>query len=177
MIAIHARHLPEAITAAVIFGDSSERFITTIGSGVGQIPNKEALLGFRKAIDRTLLLSEAGVAQYNDQVRQDDMEREYAARAAWKKQRPKSLTCVYLMLNQKTGLIKIGVSKKPKAREGTLQSEDPGVQLLFATPPIYTVKHEQQLHSRYQAKRIRGEWFKLTNEDITEIRTLLNPTP
>jgi len=42
------------------------------------------------------------------------------------------LTFVYVILNTRNNLIKIGKSKLPNYREITLQSEEPEIELLFA---------------------------------------------
>lgn len=73
----------------------------------------------------------------------------------------------YLMRDENTGYVKIGVSINPKLRERTLQSQKPTVSL-FAT-----VKGniERKLHKTYADKKVRGEWFDLTQEEINSIIT------
>lgn len=74
------------------------------------------------------------------------------------------LTYVYAMRNKRNGYTKIGRSDNPDFREKTLQSEEPEVEILF-----YYLCHprvETDLHSHYADKRLRGEWFDLTNEDV-----------
>lgn len=77
---------------------------------------------------------------------------------------------IYLMLNQRTNAIKMGHSKyRPaKFREKTLQSQEPEVDLItywVAPKPI-----EKELHKEFKAKRIRGEWFLLTFNDLKAIK-------
>lgn len=71
----------------------------------------------------------------------------------------------YLMKDENTGYVKIGVSINPKLRERTLQSQKPTISL-FAT-----VKGniERELHKYYSNKKVRGEWFHLTQGDIDTI--------
>ncbi len=79
---------------------------------------------------------------------------------------------IYLMVDNTTGYIKIGKSKNPKYREGTLQSKQPETHLIA----IWTApsKIEKELHSKYSHKRKRGEWFHLTIEELDEIKLFMN---
>lgn len=77
---------------------------------------------------------------------------------------------IYLMLNQRNNTIKMGHSKyRPaKFREKTLQSQEPEVDLItywVAPKPI-----EIELHREFKAKRVRGEWFLLTLNDLKMIK-------
>ena len=79
---------------------------------------------------------------------------------------------VYLMVDTTNGYHKIGISNKPEYREGTLQSEKPTIELLCAKEfPSRTIARaiETALHSTYQDKHIRGEWFKLDAKDIIDL--------
>ena len=71
----------------------------------------------------------------------------------------------YLMRDSNTGYTKIGKAKDPKFRERTLQSEKPTISL-FATCDSLV---EPELHKKFESKRIRGEWFLLSEEDINYI--------
>jgi hypothetical protein len=79
---------------------------------------------------------------------------------------------VYVMIDKKTGLHKIGISIKPRVREKTLQSEKPDIKLLFYYEAEKT--KEKELHKIFKEKRIRGEWFDLTNKDLGKIREYLS---
>ena len=74
-------------------------------------------------------------------------------------------TKTYLMKDFNTGLTKIGKAIDPKHRERTLQSEKPTISL-FA---VCEDNIESELHKTYKDKRVRGEWFNLTGEDIDNI--------
>lgn len=75
---------------------------------------------------------------------------------------------VYLMMNLKNNLFKIGQSQKPGFREKTLQGEEPEVVMIacWRAPK----KVEKELHAIYCSKRIRGEWFKLSLNDVKNIK-------
>lgn len=76
-----------------------------------------------------------------------------------------TLQHTYLMYDSNTGLTKIGKSKKPKIREKTLQSQKPAIDL-FA---ICEDDIEKVLHNQYAFYRVRGEWFNLSQEQISDI--------
>lgn len=78
-----------------------------------------------------------------------------------------TIRTLYLMVSATTGLIKIGISSKPKVRERTLQGEDPFISILATKPGKGT--DEKILHSRFSHRRVRGEWFRLTDEDLEEL--------
>jgi hypothetical protein len=75
---------------------------------------------------------------------------------------------VYLMLNKRNGLVKIGTSIRPKFREKTLQGQEPEIFLLsiWAAPR----EIEKELHRMFNDKRKRGEWFKLKSRDMKLIK-------
>jgi hypothetical protein len=84
---------------------------------------------------------------------------------------------VYLMIDTTNNFHKIGISNNPKYREKTLQSDKPTIELLhkksFPNRKIAEVL-EKTLHITYSNKRIRGEWFNLDSDEISEIIILLN---
>lgn len=75
---------------------------------------------------------------------------------------------VYLMQNCRNGYTKIGFSTNPRYREKTLQSEEPEVELVGYWPG--TLAKELALHIQFSRKRVRGEWFNLTQDEINEIQ-------
>lgn len=79
-----------------------------------------------------------------------------------------ALTYVYVMLNVRNGLFKIGYSKNPTHRERTLQSAEPEIILLQCWEG--DKKMEKELHKCFRMKRVRGEWFELNIIDLLKIR-------
>lgn len=76
---------------------------------------------------------------------------------------------VYLIVNERNGYTKIGFTTgDPKYRESTLQSEEPDITLVCSFPGT-SASDERMLHDSYKDKRIRGEWFELSNADIETI--------
>lgn len=84
-----------------------------------------------------------------------------------KKKTPPKAGLIYLMRNTRNGFTKIGFSTNPKHREKTLQSEEPEVELLCSWPG--TTDDERSLHAKYAGKRLRGEWFNLSTDEVNEI--------
>ena len=80
---------------------------------------------------------------------------------------------VYLMVDSTNNYHKIGTSIKPLIREKTLLSEKPTIELLcskrFPSRRI-ALSFEFALHQAYKEKRVRGEWFDLSNKDIQELK-------
>ena len=70
---------------------------------------------------------------------------------------------LYLMKHV-NGLVKIGVSKNPKAREKTLQAEDPRLHKIFECEASYWA--EARLHKIFADLRVRGEWFNLDQRHV-----------
>jgi hypothetical protein len=63
---------------------------------------------------------------------------------------------------------KIGVSHDPLSRKthlDTMTSADE-MKLLFHTATNYPLTLEARLHHRFKEKRTRGEWFKLSPEEV-----------
>lgn len=76
---------------------------------------------------------------------------------------------IYLIRNNRNGYIKIGWSKQPGKREKTLQSEDPDIEIIHLWRGSRS--EECKLHVLYRVFRIRGEWFRLSESQISEIKT------
>ncbi len=81
--------------------------------------------------------------------------------------RSKYKTYLYLMQDLRNELYKIGRSKHPQVRERTLQSEQPSTVLRLAIPAPDVA--ENYFHSKFSAKRVRGEWFDIGDLDLVEI--------
>jgi hypothetical protein len=79
---------------------------------------------------------------------------------------------VYLMVDTTNNYYKIGISKNPKYREKTLQSEKPTIELIwskkFANRKM-AKSIEGALHKTFENEHVRGEWFKLSPKDIEDI--------
>ena len=86
---------------------------------------------------------------------------------------------IYLIKDSVTGYIKIGSSVNPLRRlsemlnqksPATLAGEESRGYSLIYTSPVTIRSSENELHKYYENKRIQGEWFNLSDEDIEYIR-------
>ena len=73
----------------------------------------------------------------------------------------------YLMIDTMHKCIKIGRSTDCQKRCRDLRHNNPSIELMF----VINVDVEKQLHEEYASKRMYGEWFKLTDKDINNIKT------
>lgn len=78
---------------------------------------------------------------------------------------------VYL-IKHVNGLVKIGRSRKPKAREQTLQAEDPRLEMIGCFQAHNHI--EKRLHSIFHDLRVRGEWFRLEDRHVEWIKLVLS---
>lgn len=100
-----------------------------------------------------------------NQERLDEAKREYAkSQSIPKRNRDNEPGFIYLMRNGRDKTIKIGFSKKPKAREETLQSQEPNLKIIKTFEG--TIRIEKELHLMFAAKRKRGEWFSLNRREV-----------
>ena len=76
----------------------------------------------------------------------------------------KRRTFIYLMKDEINDSFKIGMSKNPKTRESTLQSEKPYIKMINYWEG--EVGDEKSLHKKFKNQRIRGEWFILSEKDL-----------
>lgn len=77
---------------------------------------------------------------------------------------------LYLIYAKELKRVKIGFSKKPENRLKQLQTGSPVQLELFAfTSAHFKEQSESQLHDKYKAKRVKGEWFQLENLDYIEL--------
>ena len=114
----------------------------------------------------------AAVQELLEQARFEKARRDLKKKAP----RPRKTTFIYLVLDERTGCIKIGQSKNPSAREKTLQSENLQNTMVFSSPG--DAELEQELHQEYAQFRVRGEWFKLTEDQVESIKKrVLNSNP
>ncbi|WP_437399838.1 GIY-YIG nuclease family protein [Flagellimonas lutimaris] len=83
---------------------------------------------------------------------------------------------VYLMVDTTNDFYKIGISNKPQYREKTLQSQKPTIELICSKEypkRVIAETMEGTLHKVYGDKRIRGEWFELNEQDVNDIKSML----
>lgn len=83
---------------------------------------------------------------------------------------------VYFIASRKQRIVKIGYSANPTMRLSTLQTSTPSKLELLATIEG-DIQTERQLHQRFAAYRLNGEWFRLTEELTSFIDSLYETSP
>lgn len=74
-------------------------------------------------------------------------------------------------LQESYGLVKIGKAVNAPTRIAELAALMPyPVTVLLVVPTDNRHQLEAEFHARFAAKRVRGEWFRLTHEDVTDLR-------
>jgi predicted nucleic acid-binding Zn ribbon protein len=77
---------------------------------------------------------------------------------------------VYFIGEEPDGPVKIGVANDPEARVGLLQIGNPRTLTLLAASRG-GIRYERELHERFSAWRLRGEWFDRHAEGLQEVIT------
>ena len=122
------------------------------------IMNYDTTVRLCKALNCTIgdLYSLVNKAEY-EKVEKRKEEREKALNKGY----------IYFILNEANGLIKIGRSADVENRLYQLQYKTgQPLRLLKKIPSDSVVQQEKELHELYSNKRIHGEWFDITEEDI-----------
>lgn len=79
----------------------------------------------------------------------------------------------YVYLLKGGGCYKIGKAQNPEKRSETLAIQLPyPVQLIHYIPAKDPRVYESELHEQFADKRLNGEWFDLSDEDVAYIKGL-----
>lgn len=70
------------------------------------------------------------------------------------------------------GLFKIGRSVKPDKRVRQIAPKRFDLRLLFAIPTANPESLEGWLHQAFAHRRVKGEWFRLTEEEVALMRSI-----
>lgn len=73
---------------------------------------------------------------------------------------------IYFAKCDVSGLTKIGFAKTVSSRMRTLQTGSAGRLTVVATVPG-NIKRESALHGFFESSRVRGEWFRLSDYDVS----------
>jgi hypothetical protein len=79
---------------------------------------------------------------------------------------------VFIYLLKCQDLIKIGLSKNLPKRIQQIENQIPfDIELVFSRKILSrnAYIYEKGLHDFYQGKRVKGEWFRLTEKEIKEL--------
>lgn len=129
---------------------------------------------------------EGGEYYYNERLRTEKEKRQNYTES----RRQARLKCdednvrIYLLKDLDNGLFKIGSSVNPARRYNEItnqtksvtgSSENRNYKLTWYSEPTLR-KVENEVHELFKNKRIEGEWFKITNSDICEIKSIIEKT-
>jgi hypothetical protein len=147
----------------------------TIVCQMGYMPDDVQLAAFKKAIAETEKYSPAEREEINkswlehQRIERDKQHAEL--RACLGNEKPKRMSGkIYIMRNERNGMVKIGISKSPKVRERTLQSQEPEITMVYCSQSTYSWDDERAIHAHFLPKRVRGEWFSLSEEEISSVK-------
>jgi hypothetical protein len=75
---------------------------------------------------------------------------------------------VYLGADETKKYIKIGITSDIKRRQKEIQHMNPTFKMLYAWEPRQATAHEAErfFHSRFAEKRVYGEWFDLSIDEL-----------
>jgi len=79
---------------------------------------------------------------------------------------------VYLAWLETTEYYKMGRSRTPKTRFLGMTQMPVDIVMLHKIPTNFMVYLERDLHERFAEKRVRGEWFKLTDDDLVYVTSI-----
>jgi hypothetical protein len=89
----------------------------------------------------------------------------------WRKNPSKAKGHVYFILAKTSQMIKIGFSRDPQKRFTDLSTGSPEPLVLWGTVPG-SFGAEALLHRRFNHLRIKGEWFKATDEVFEHLENM-----
>lgn len=135
--------------------DFMTSFVDALGDACDQC-NETARIASERIIEEQKRRDEAAAAEYRNSIVEE-------VRSINEGRSLSNIDYIYLM-SHTNGLTKIGKSVDPKAREKTLQAEDPRLEMIFYHPGWYGL--ERRLHKIFADLRVRGEWFKLEDRHI-----------
>jgi hypothetical protein len=77
----------------------------------------------------------------------------------------------YIIQCESTGFLKIGKSRTPKARMKNMQTGCPSkLQMVWSWPEDI----ERELHSHFESRKVRGEWFDVDIDEAIAIASFLS---
>jgi predicted GIY-YIG superfamily endonuclease len=86
----------------------------------------------------------------------------------------KSIGYVYVMECKRVGYFKIGYTNNISSRLKQLKTANPTIQITYYQKVNNMFELETFLHERFKNKKVKGEWFDLTNAEIVDIIDFLD---
>lgn len=87
---------------------------------------------------------------------------------------PEKVKCSLYIFKADTGLHKIGCSLNPTIQLQSLRGGPSQITFVWSRQMQDAQQVKRELHQHFQAQRVRGEWFKLSDENIAYIKSLAN---
>jgi hypothetical protein len=79
---------------------------------------------------------------------------------------------VYIVWMETTPYYKIGFSKDPEMRMSSIFILPVDLIVIHTIVSNFAARLEAELHGHFEEKRVRGEWFKLTEDDLIFLKTI-----
>jgi len=76
---------------------------------------------------------------------------------------------IYILMDPMSGYFKIGSSKYPGLRLTEMQKKNPAVEMIWKSEELVVRSIEKSLHDEFKEKRIKNDWFSLTEQDLNSI--------
>lgn len=135
-------------------------------------PTIDELLELRYSIDNTISNYE-NVNNYIDIKNEETEEKYFRGYKPNKNEVPKEIKIksgtIYIAKCNLYNYYKIGMSiKNVDARISQLKTSNPTLELI-KTFDVKDVLIEKEIHKNFDSKKIRGEWFELSKNDLKEI--------
>lgn len=84
-------------------------------------------------------------------------------------------TVLYIGYDDTSWGFKIGITNNLIKRERELRNTNPSFVMLLDFSVEDAKKLESELHTKYASKRVSGEWFELSAEDVVNIARSIIP--
>ena len=78
---------------------------------------------------------------------------------------------IYVIEDTQTGFVKIGVTQNnnPKTRLSHYLSHNMSIKLLYLDKIDYCFELEKNIHNFFSKKRVKGDWFELSKDNVLNI--------
>lgn len=109
--------------------------------------------------------------EWNERMRKkrnEEYKQQYEQELSQRQEATASRGDYLYLMRHRNGLTKIGRSHNPKAREKTLQAEDPFLKMIYKAEKLGWL--ERRFHDMFADDRVRGEWFRLPEHRVDWIQ-------
>lgn len=138
----------------------------------GNVPPRHELLKCKELFDRWLNCSDKEIEAWN--IECDEYHRNKAVEQSNSVQKKnKDLLPGYIYIYKQGEYYKIGRSKTSDCRIKKYVTENPNeIELVYKVKVDDYIDEEKKLHNLFSEKLHNREWFKLTDDDIQQVKKL-----